>query len=223
MIGPALSIEGDRLRMPSYAWSHPGFRRWLRSPCFPDGVRATYVEGEVFLEMSPESIESHNKVKTAVTAAIATIVEDEDLGEVYSDRALLSHPAAGVSTEPDLMFASWRAFEAGALTLIPRAGDSDFIELEGTVDLVVEIVSDSSVRKDLKELRGGYAAAGIPEYWIIDARGPDLRFEIHLGSDGYQPSSETERQWSGVLGYAFVLRRDRNRAGRWRYRLQTTE
>lgn len=47
------------------------------------------------------------------------------------------------------------------------------------MDLVVEVVSDGSVKKDTKRLPPLYARAGIPELWLIDARDADLRFEIH--------------------------------------------
>ena len=35
-------------------------------------------------------------------------------------------------------------------------------------DLVVEIVSEGGRSRDLETKRGEYAAAGIPEYWIVD-------------------------------------------------------
>ncbi len=217
----ALTIEGGRVRMPASAWEHDGFRRWVTSDDFPADVRAAFVRGEVFVEMSPDSIESHNKVKTAVTAALEWIVQDEDLGEVYSDRALLTHPAAELSTEPDVMFASWTTLESGKLRLLARAqrGD-DYVELAGTPDVVVEIVSDSSERKDLVSLREAYARARIPEYWIIDARGAALRFDIlSLGEGGYLDPDAVSPRHSHVLGRSFVLHRERNRVGRWRYRL----
>jgi Uma2 family endonuclease len=218
----ALSIEGDRLRVPSSAWEHAGFRQWVKAEDFPIGVRASFIDGEVFLEMSPEPIESHNKVKTEITAELARIVRDEDLGEVYSDRALLTHLGAELSTEPDALFASWATLEAGKLTLVPReARPNEHIELEGTPDLVVEILSDSSERKDLVRLRAVYARAGVAEYWIVDARGDELKLRIlHLTGDAYADEGEGP-QPSQVLGRTFQLVRTRNRVGRWRYRLVT--
>jgi hypothetical protein len=47
------------------AFDLEGFRTWLTSESFPPNVRASFVGGELFVEMSPEAIESHNKVKTA--------------------------------------------------------------------------------------------------------------------------------------------------------------
>lgn len=42
--------------------------------------------------------------------------------------------------------------------------------LRGPADLVVEIVSDDSVRRDRDEKYHEYAAAGVREYWVIDPR-----------------------------------------------------
>jgi Uma2 family endonuclease len=215
---PALSIEGDWLRMPVSAWNHTGFRRWVTSGDFPESVRASFVAGEVFIEMSPEKIESHNKVKTAITAALERIVQDEDLGELYSDRALLSNTEAGLSTEPDVLFASWETLETNRLRRLQSARGDDFVELEGSPDLVVEIVSDSSERKDLHELRAAYARARIPEYWLIDARSRELSFEILALSDhGYAPEPAG---LSKVLDHRFLLQREKSRIGSWRYKLQ---
>ena len=78
---------------------------------------------------------------------------------------------------------------------------------------MVEIVSDSSVRKDLVALRERYARAGIPEYWIIDARAETIHFEILALEDGAYvarvPSGAP--QSSPLLGRAFALTRTKNR------------
>jgi len=218
---PTLHIEGDRVRVPATAWQLDGFREWVQSQGFPSDVRASFLGGEVFIEMSPDSIESHNKVKTALTATLEQVARDEDLGEVYSDRALLCHREAGLSTEPDLVFASWQALEMGRLRLVPGARVGEYVELQGAPDLVVEVVSDSSERKDLEYLRAAYARAGIPEYWIIDARRAELRFEILALSQGeYRCLSPADGpQTSVVFQRSFLLEREPNRVGRYRYRL----
>jgi Uma2 family endonuclease len=224
MANPAarLLIEGDRLAVPISAFEHTGFRRWVTSDDFPQRVRASFVAGEVFLEMSPEAIESHNKVKTELTRAVATSVGELDLGEVYGDRALLTNVEAALSTEPDLCFASWETLTSGKLRFTEKANRADdYIEIEGTPDLVVEVVSDSSMRKDLKVLRAAYFRAGIAEYWLVDARGESLKFEIlSRAHEGYVARSAAGGpQRSDVLGTSFTLERSRNRIGRYRYTL----
>jgi Uma2 family endonuclease len=196
----------------------------MKSSAFPDGVRATFASGEVFVEMSPEAAETHNKVKSAITVDLVHIVRSEQLGEAYSDGTLLSHVGASVSTEPDFLFATWDAFESGRLRLIEKTNrPKDYVELEGTPDLVVEIVSDSSETKDVLTLRERYHAAGVPEYWIVDARGDAVQFQILLRTDErYVAANEaTGSQTSRVLRRTFRIERTRNRAERWDYRLVT--
>lgn len=219
---PQIHIEGDRVSVPATSLRHSGFRDWVKSSEFPEGVRATYASGQVFVEMSPEATETHNKVKTAITADLVQLVRADRLGEAYSDGTLFTNVGAAVSTEPDFLFASWEAFEAGRLRLIEKAnrGD-DYIELEGTPDLIVEIVSDSAERKDLVTLREHYHAAGVPEYWIIDARGDTVRFQVlSRTNENYVAVAEAAQpQPSRVLRRTFRIARTRNRAGRWDYRL----
>ena len=42
--------------------------------------------------------------------------------------------------------------------------------LAGPADLVVEVISDDSVARDQVEKFAQYAAAGVPEYWLVDPR-----------------------------------------------------
>ena len=230
----AAVVHLEGVSVPSSALSHEGFREWVKSDGFPERVRASYVGREVFLETSPESIDTHNQVKVEVTSTLYGLVRAADLGRVYADRALLTNEAARLSAEPDAMVATWETLSSGRLKSIPksllaRGGPrdrnraDDAIELVGTPDLVVEIVSDSSVRKDLVALRERYAGAGIPECWLIDARGEDIRFEILvLGGDGYTPGAPSgEPQPSPLLGRTFELTRAKSRIGTWTYTLSS--
>jgi Uma2 family endonuclease len=216
----AVDIDDGRARIPSMAFEHGGFRTWARSGDMPEGVVVSFIAGEVLVEMSPESTESHNKPKTKVTTTLDRLITDRDLGEAYSDRTLLTNVDAELSTEPDFLFASWEAFESGRLRLVEKADRKDYIELEGTPDLVVEIVSDTSRRKDQTLLRDRYHRAGIPEYWLIDVR-DEISFQIlRYSADGYHAGAPSDQpQWSEVFGESFALRRSKNRLGRWRYAL----
>jgi Uma2 family endonuclease len=61
--------------------------------------------------------------------------------------------------EPDLLFV-----KTGHLH---RLGE---VALTGPADLVIEILSPATRDYDLGEKREAYAAGGVPEYWMIDAR-----------------------------------------------------
>ena len=217
--------DNRKLRIPRTAATHAGFRRWVTSLRFPEEVGPTFVDGHVWFSMSPESLETHNKVKVEFTSVLSHVVRARDLGEVYADRAVFSNVRARVTTEPDLQFVSWAASETGRVTLSRRRQrQEEFIEIVGTPGMVLEIVSDSSLRKDLRRLRAAYERAGIAEYWLCDAREERIRFEILTrGSHGYRASAPSDQpQTSHVFGARFALDRTRNRLGRFTYTLEIT-
>ena len=73
----------------------------------------------------------------------------------------------------------------------------------------MEIVSNSSVVKDTRDLRAAYHAAGIREYWIIDARGAEIRFQIlHWRKSAYFTAPRADGwQRSRVFSRWFELTR----------------
>jgi Uma2 family endonuclease len=75
--------------------------------------------------------------------------------------------------EPDVVFVS-----AEKLGLIAQADG-----LHGAPDLVVEVLSESTYRRDLTRKRRKYAAAGVREYWIADPEEKSLRQYLFTGSD----------------------------------------
>ena len=108
------------------------------------------------------------------------------------------------------------------LRKIATADGEDWIELEGTPDWILEIISPSSVTKDRKKLRKSYHLAEVPEYWLIDARGENVEFEILLrGIDDYEPAENINGwQVSPTFGKKFRLRRIVDPIGGTDYRLQ---
>ena len=75
--------------------------------------------------------------------------------------------------------------------VVVRAGREDIIDrvrVNGAPDIVVEVLS-SNRSVDLVRKRGWYAAAGVPEYWILDGDA-DALTQLQLGDDGvYQESA----------------------------------
>src|SRR5207244_320198 len=108
------------------AYTLAGFRDWAHSDAFPMHGRIAFLDREIFIDMSPEKIETHNKVKTEVTRVVANLNNRLQLGEFYSDRTLLTNVAVGLSTEPDGIFAKWETLEGGGLRLVRRQGEADY-------------------------------------------------------------------------------------------------
>ncbi len=218
-----ITPNGQCLRIPASARTHAGFREWVKSDEFPEkGIRVTFIDGEIYLDMSQEEIETHNKVKTEIIRVQSTLNLECDLGEFYSDGVLVTNEEAKVSNNPEALFVSWESLDAGRVCLVPRKGEAgQYIEIVGTPDCVVEVVSKSSVAKDTKRLKEAYHRAGIPEYWLIDARSDEIAFQIlHWRKSGYAASAQRDGwQYSRVFGREFRLERTKGKRGLWRYRL----
>jgi Uma2 family endonuclease len=219
------SDDAPPIRIPVSATTHAGFRAWATSDAFPERLRASFINQEIIIDMSPEELETHNKVKTTVVGAIDFLNRRLDLGELFSDRTLVSNRAAGLSTEPDATFVSWSSFDAARVRLVPRKKrPGQYMELEGTPDWVLEIVSQSSVAQDTEWLRESYHRAGIPEYWLIDARFDELSFQVLRRRRDRFAVVAARGGWcrSQVFGHSFRLERQKNKIGRWSYTLGVT-
>jgi Uma2 family endonuclease len=217
-------LDGDGSEaffMPAGSMSLDEFRQWTYSDEFPETGKIAYIGKEIFIDMSPERIDCHGAVKVEVGATIYGLVRKKKRGRVFLDRTRIVHAEAQVSNEPDAFFASWATLRKGVLRRVRTADGDDFIEFEGAPDWILEIVSPSSVTKDKKKLRLRYHRAGIPEYWLIDARGAEVEFQILIhGEDGYE-AAEREGDWqkSHVFGKKFRLRRIKDELGDVDYRL----
>ena len=177
------------------------------------------------VDLSPEDLYTHGVAKSEIAAELHALVKKTGRGNVFIDRTRIVSPAAQLSVEPDVVVVLWESLESGRVREVPGAGKGEgrYIELEGAPDLVVEVVSDSSVRKDRRRLPDFYARAGIPEFWTVDSRREPILFEIRrLGPDGYQVLPMDGEGWisSPVLGCRFRLRRSVGRMGRFSYALE---
>lgn len=200
-----------------------GFRRWVLSPRFPEKVRASYIDGEIEVDMSPEEAHVHNNPKSQVCGALHYWIETHDLGQVFFDGMMLVNEAAEVANEPDFMFCLWDTLASGRAELRETfPGSGRITELVGTPDLVVEIVSPSSVTKDNVKLKERYALADIPEYWLIDGRGRTIKHEVlTLRGRKYRavkPEGSGARR-SLLLKAVVRLTRTKSPVNTWRNRL----
>lgn len=219
----AESLLVDSVEVPASAFNYDGFRAWALSNEFPEHGRITFLSGDVQVDLTLEELETHNQAKGEVTSILANINHDEEVGRVFSSGARIASPQGELSCEPDAVYCSWQAFETGCVKLVPLSSDpKQLVLIEGTPDLVVEVVSDSSAIIDKRVLPTKYHRAGIPEYWLIDAR-KKLDFRILVWAPSrYQPASE-EGGWqkSQVMQRQFKLMRTKGRMGYWKYHLQT--
>lgn len=173
--------------------------------------------------MSPEEIQSHGQLKTEIVRALGTFVKSRRLGRVYADRTLITNEEADVSNEPDFTYVSHDSMRNGRVQWVPTESDqSRYMSLAGSPDLVVELVSRSSVVKDSKILKDAYEAAGIQEYWLIDARRDVMSIQVFsLSNESYQAVPVTEGKWqSPLFAVSFHLSREKDEFGYWEYTLE---
>jgi len=212
-------IIEETVRIPDGVTDLASFRHWAYSDDFPTKGRISFLNGEVWVDMSPENLFSHNQVKGEFASVLATLVKSKRLGRYFHDRTLLSHIVAGLSTEPDGLFISYATLNSGRINLVGEVEDS--IELEGSPDMVLEVLSKTSTKKDMVVLRDLYWRAGITEYWLADARRKNLRFEILKYTDqGYIPVEQSSGwQESKVFGKSFKLTAGEDESGYPEYTL----
>jgi Uma2 family endonuclease len=215
--------DGVCLRVPRSAFTLRGFRTWVTSDDFPENLRVSFLNSEVYVDMSKEELEYHAAVKAEICRVLMNLIRTLMLGKFYLDGVLIANERAGVANNPDATFVSWASLEKGRVHLVPRSGaQGQYVEIEGTPDWVLEIVSDSSVDKDTRLLRTAYHRAGIPEYWLVDARGPEILFQILQRRKNAYTAVPKRDGWerSPIFGRDFRLVRETARLGLWEYTLQ---
>lgn len=219
-----LFLPQENLQVPLHALTFEGFRRWVHSAEFPETGRIDFLNGDVETDMCPEDLHTHGIVKTAIVSALHALVAGR-LGETFTDRARVVSRFASLSVEPDAVVVLWDALQAGRVRYVPASSQEPdrFVEIEGAPSLIVEVVSDSSQRKDTKNLPPLYARAGVPELWIVDTRGREIRFQIYVLEDGRYRLAEPDAEgWlrSPQLDLAFRLVRHPTPVSSWYYVLE---
>ena len=215
----------EQVEIPLSIRNLTDFRRWASSDCFPENGRIDYLAGRIEVDMSPEEFISHGTLKSEIVTTLNLRVKQQQIGYLVTDSTRVSCPRADLSTEPDVVFVSYETLSSGKARLVPKAtGEPErYVELEGAPDLVVEIVSDRSVKKDTQRLPAAYFSAGVREFWLADARGEQLMFQIYRpGETAFEPAGPDAEgyQPSAVFGCRFRLDRSRDVRGLWTFDLR---
>ena len=99
----------------------------------------------------------HQAVLTNLTAALAFHVRDQGLGRVcVSPVDVVLDEARALVVQPDLIFVS-----TDHLAILRD-------RVWGAPDLVIEVLSPGSVRRDRVEKLRWYRQYGVREYWLVD-------------------------------------------------------
>jgi Uma2 family endonuclease len=202
-------LDDDAVHVPAWVVDHASFRRWLHSDDFPEVGRVFFLQGEVWVDMSKEQLFSHNQVKQEFNRVLGNLAKTARLGRWFPDGAFLSSAEADITAVPDGIFVAHATLDLGRTRLVEGTKDG-YLELEGSPDMVLEVLSDSSEEKDTEVLPDRYWQAGITEYWVVDARGELLEFDLFRhGPKGYV-AARRQGGWlkSAVFERSFRLLRE---------------
>ena len=120
-----------------------------------EDTKAELIDG-VMIVHSPASME-HDNIGGFVRGLMSFYADAKELGVVLGPDALI-HLAPGRKCAPDVFFIRQER--------VPMPLPKEF---DGVPDLVVEVLSPSNRRYDLRDKRLIYREAGVPEVWFIDA------------------------------------------------------
>ena len=147
----------------------------------PDQPRCELLYGR--LPVTPAPTARHQRIVVALTRLLAELAERRGGEALVSpvDVVLADHSIV----QPDVIYLS----QERAYIIRSR--------VEGAPDLVIEILSPATARRDLGEKMRLYAESGVVEYWIVD---PELEtftflektaagFSVRLAQDGIYRSA----------------------------------
>ena len=123
---------------------------------FPDdGKRHELIDGEHYVTPSPNT--KHQRVSVNLTGLIWSFLQQQPLGQLFAAPfdVVFSHFDV---VEPDLIYLS----HARAAAILTEK------HIRGVPELVIEIGSPSTRRRDETIKRQLYERAGVSEYWVVD-------------------------------------------------------
>ena len=140
---------------------------YLRLP--DDGKRYEIIEGVLYVANAP-SIE-HQFTVSEILFQLKLFVRDKALGQVYTAPIEVHLSENTKPVQPDVLFMR--------TDRQPPLGAQFF---EGAPDLIVEVISPSSIRLDRHVKFDIYERSGVAEYWLAD---PKARLvEVYTLSNG---------------------------------------
>jgi Uma2 family endonuclease len=123
------------------------------------------VDGELRVSAAPSPW--HQTVLNRIARALEDFVEPRKLGLVFRAPVdVILDPGAGLVLQPDIVYIRHDRRE------IVRE------RIEGSPDLVVEVLSPGTRDYDRTEKSARYAAAGIPEYWLADLENQTIEIRL---------------------------------------------
>jgi len=153
-------------------WVRPAQGQWtyedyLRLP--DDGKRYEIIDGVLYVSNAPNS--DHQFTVTELGAELRNFVKKNNLGRVLVAPFEVHLDETSRPVQPDILFVKTERWPPERVAFFA-----------GAPDLIVEVISPSSVRTDRVIKFTAYERVGVPEYWLAN---PHTRtVEVYTVSQG---------------------------------------
>ena len=159
--------SADALLVIDRHWTAAEFRR------LPEGPPYYELEEGKLIEM-PRPRRIHQAIIKKLLVALDQYLTGQPIGDVWSEVEVVLSPTR--IYVPDLSFL--------LVENMSRFANDDDVAIQGSPDLVVEVVSPSTFRRDHSQKLRAYQQAGVPWYWLVETE-PLLITEYRHTAAGY--------------------------------------
>jgi Uma2 family endonuclease len=150
---PALPVlEGEHPWPAQGEWAYDDY---LRLP--DDGRRYEIIKGVLYVTNAPGY--DHQFTVTELVGELRNFVKANKLGVVLTAPFEVHLPGIANPVHPDLFFI--------AKERQPKPGDKIF---KGAPDLIIEVSSPATIRRDQSTKLDAYEQAGVREYWLANPK-----------------------------------------------------
>jgi Uma2 family endonuclease len=193
--------------VPPWVVDLASFRKWVHLEMVPERGRFGFLAGVLWVDLTMERL-VHNRIKMDIARDLGLFAKQQGGGFYLGDGMLLTNLDADLSSEPDGMYIANASLDSGKVVM--EAGDES-LEVIGSPDMVLEVISPSSVAKDTELLLKLYWKAGVAEYWLVDSRDKEPQLRIYRRGPSRYTAVRNTAGWikSTVFDKSFrLVRRD---------------
>ena len=152
---------------------------------FPDdGKRHEIIDGDHYVTPAPRT--KHQRISANLTVALVSFVKRRRMGLVLAAPSDVILSDENV-VQPDLLFVS-----------TARASIVTEDNIRGAPDLVVEIISETTRKKDEVTKRKLYERFGVQEYWVVDPELETVKI-FRRAQQGYGRAVELSKEANDIL------------------------
>jgi len=141
--------SGDALSTPKRRWTYDELL-----VATPESNQPSELwEGELIISPAPTT--RHQRAVAYIWQLLNEFVTHRNLGEAFISPL-------------DVVLSPTRAVQPDVIYVLQAKRDIIHDQIRGVPDLVVEVVSEGSWRRDRMDKKALYEQHGLPEYWIVD-------------------------------------------------------